>query len=245
MKIIWICIQWLVVATFIVVFVFVFNSYRYLLYALICSSVLYFPLTKIIASKLSNPDGSKRVRYDVNGKRVTMQMSKFTTFVVLLVGVYVVLVSVFSVSPHLERKEFIVTHPNWIAVTPSIRNLACNIQRGKTKYAYLDLEYQFTAGKHSYSKKMDKVEKLYSFFPIIGQRRFEEMRIELLDRATKKNVAKEYLLFYNPNDPEQQKFFLANDNFYPQGSWLYNILFVYCILFLVIVIIAFLFKIRP
>lgn len=174
-----------------------------------------------------------------------MQMSKLTTFVVLLVGVYVVLVSVFSVSPHLERKEFMVTHPNWIAVTPSIRNLACNIQRGKTKYAYLDLEYQFTASKHSYSKKMDKVEKLYSFFPIIGQRRFEEMRIELLDRATKKNVAKEYLLFYNPNDPEQQKFFLANDNFYPQGSWLYNILFVYCILFLVIVIIAFLFKIRP
>jgi len=245
MKIIWTCIQWLVVAAFIVVFVFVFNSYRYLLYALICSSVLYFPLTKIIANKLSNQDGSEKVRYDVNGKRVTMQMSKLTASVILLIVVYSVVISVFSISPYLERKEFVLTHPNWVAVTPSILNLTADIQRGKNKYAYIDLEYQFTADKHLYSKKIGKAEKLYSFFPIIGKRRFEEMRIDLLNRATKKNIAKECLLFYNPNDPEQQKFFLANDNFYPQGSWLYDMLFVFSTIFSVIVIMAMLFKIIP
>lgn len=245
MKIIWTCIQWLVVAAFIVVFVFVFNSYRYLLYALICSSVLYFPLTKIIVSKLSNQDGSEKVRYDVNGKRVTIQMSKLTASVILLIVVYSIVISVFSVSPHLERKEFMVTHPNWIAVTPSILNLTADIQRGKNKYAYVDLEYQFTADEHSYSQKIDKAAKLYSFFPIIGKRRFEEMRVELLNRATQKNVAKECLLFYNPKDPKQQKFFLANDSFYPQGSWLYDILFVFSTIFSVILVMALLFKIRP
>ncbi|RKE55793.1 hypothetical protein [Sphingobacterium detergens] len=242
MKIIWTCIQWLVVAAFIVVFVFVINSYRYLLYALICSSLLYFPLTKIIVSKLSNLDGSEKVRYDVNGKRVTMQMSKLTASAILLIVVYSIVISIFSVSPYLERKEFVLTHPNWVAVTPSILNLTADIQGGKTKYAYVDLEYQFTTNGRSYSQKIDKAEKLYSFFPIMGQRRFEEMRIELLNRATQKKVAKEYLLFYNPNDPEQQKFFLANDSFYPQRSWLYNILFVFFTILSVIVVMALLFR---
>ncbi|MGE8292562.1 MAG: hypothetical protein ACN6ON_12820 [Sphingobacterium sp.] len=199
----------------------------------------------LIVSKLSNPDGSEKVRYDVNGKRVTIQMSKRTAAVILLVVVYSVVISVFSVSPYLERKEFALTHPSWVAVIPSIRNLTSDIQRGKTKYAYVNLEYQFTADGHAYSRKLEKAEKLHSFFPIIGEQRFEEMRIELLDRAIKKKEANEYLLFYNPNNPKQQKFFLANDSFYPQGAWLYHILFVYCILFLIIGIAVLLFKIRP
>ncbi|OOG19214.1 hypothetical protein BWD42_04505 [Sphingobacterium sp. CZ-UAM] len=243
MKKFWEFFQWLLLIGFIIAIAFILNSYRYLIYALIVASVLYFLLRKIIAIRLSKQTGSRNVQYSINGKPLTLRMRKLTTFVVLLLLVYIMVVSVFSVSPGLERKEFMLTHPNWVAVTPSIRNLSADIQRGKTKYAYINLEYQFTAGGDAYTQKIHKAEKQYSFFPIIGQGAFEAMRIELLTRAKKKNVDQEYILFYNPQDPEQQQFFLANDSFYLQRSLLCDILFVYGVLFLAIVIIMLLFKI--
>lgn len=236
--------QWLLLVGFVIAIVFILNSYRYLIYALLGTSVLYFLLSKIIASRLSQQNGNRKVQYSINGKPLTFRMRKLTTFVVLLLLVYIMVVSVFSVSPGLERKEFILTHPNWVAVTPSIRNLSADIQRGKTKYAYVDLEYQFTAGGDAYTQKIHKAEKQYSFFPIIGRGAFEAMRIELLTRARKKNIDQEYVLFYNPQDPEQQQFFLANDSFYLQRSLLCDILFVYGVLFIIIVIVALSFRIR-
>lgn len=244
MKIFWKIVQCLVLAGFIIVFVFVMNSYRYLIYAIIGALLLYFPCRKLIVSKLRNPGGSRKVQYEVNGKVVSMQMSKLTAFVVLLVIVYVVIVTVLSISPYLERKEFRMTHPGWVAVTPSIRDLTSNIRGGKIKYVYIDLEYQFTANGQSYKQKIAKAEKLYSFFPIWRKRSLEDMRIELLNRATQKNIAKESLLFYYPHNPEQHKFFLANDRFYPQGAWLYDLLFVFSIIFLVFVLIVVVFGIK-
>lgn len=242
MKIFWNIVQWLVVTGFIIVFVFVINSYHYLIYALIAAFLLYFPLKKIIVDRLSKVESNRKVQYEVNGKPVSTQMSKLTAFVVLLALAYIVIVTIFSVSPYLERKEFRMTHPSWGAVMPSIRNLTSNLQGGKTKYAYIDLEYQFTVNKQSYGQKIDKAEKLYSFLPIWGKQGLEKMQIELLNRASRKNTAKEYILFYNPHNPKQHKFFLANDYFYPQGAWLYDLLFVYFILFLFIMIIVLLFR---
>ncbi|WP_147430343.1 hypothetical protein [Sphingobacterium puteale] len=244
MKIFWKIVQCLVLVGFMIVFVFVMNSYRYLIYALMGAFALYFPLRKIIIGKLSNLDGSRKAQYEVNGRPVNMQMSKLSAFVVLLVLIYVIIVTVFSMSPYLERKEFSVTHSSWVAVTPSILKFVCEFQGGRTKYAYLDLEYQFTADGQSYGKKIVKAEKLYSFFPIWGKRGPEQMQIELLNRVTQKNIAKEPVLYYNPNDPTQHKFFLANDRFYPQGVMLYNLLFVFSIVFLIIVLTAVLFNIK-
>ncbi len=235
-------LQWSVAAAFIFVIVFWGNSYRYFIYALVCSSLLYFPLQKIILSKLGKGDGRDEVRYNVNGKRITMQSGNRIAFVVLLAAVYVLIISVFSVSPSLERKEFALTHPSWIATVPAIINFESKIHRGKTKYTYLNVEYQYTANGQLYLRKLDKAEKQYAFLPIVSQRRFEQMRTELLDRANGLIANKEYILFYNPQNTEQQKFCLADDSFYLQGSWLYDILFVYLLLFLFIVIIAFLFR---
>jgi len=236
-------LQWSVVAAFIFVIVFWGNSYRYFIYALVCSSLLYFLFQKIILSKLGNGDG-REVRYDANGKRVTMQGGKRIAFVVLLAAVYALIISVFSVSPSLERKEFTLTHPNWVATAPSFINFESKIHRGKTKYAYLNIEYRYTANGQLSLRKLDKAEKHYAFLPVMSQLRFEEIRTELLDRAKRKIADKECILFYNPQNPEQQTFFLSDDSFYPQGSWLYDILFVYLLLLLLlfIVIIAFLFR---
>lgn len=235
-------LQWSVAAVFIFVLVFWGNSYRYFIYALVCSSLLYFPLQKIILSKVGNGDGRHEVRYDVNGKRVTMQGRKRIAFVVLLAAVYVLIISVFSVSPSLERKEFALTHPSWAATVPAIINVESKIQRGKTKYAYLNIEYRYAANGQLYLRKLAKAEKHYSFLPVMNQRRFEGMRTELLDRAKTKIADKEYILYYNPQNIEQQTFFLADDSFYLQRSWLYHILFVYLLLFLFIVIIVLLFR---
>lgn len=242
MKIFWNIVQWSVVSGFIIVFVFVINSYHYLIYALIAAFLLYFPLKKIVVNRLSKLDSNRKVQYEVNGKPVSIQMNKLTAFGVLLALAYIVIVTIFSVSPYLERKEFRITHPSWVAVMPSIRNLCSNLQGGKTKYAYIDLEYQFTADGQSHGQKIVKAEKLYSFLPIWGKQGLEKIRIELLDRASRKNTAKEYIVFYNPDNPKQNKFFLANDCFYPQGAWLYDLLFVYFILFLFIMIIVLLFR---
>lgn len=235
-------LQWSVAAAFIFVIVFWGNSYRYFIYALVCSSLLYFPLQKIILSKLGNGYGREEVRYDVNGKRISMQRGKRIAFVILLVAVYVLTISVFSVSPSLARKEFALTHPSWVAAAPAILKFESKIHRGKTKYAYLNIEYRYTANGQLYWRKLDKTEKHYAFLPVMSQRRFEGIRTELLDRAKRRIADKEYILFYNPQNIEQQTFFLSNDSFYPQGSWLYNILFVYLLLFLFIVVIAFLFR---
>jgi len=234
-------LQWLVAAAFIVVIVFWGNSYRYFIYALVCSSLLYFFLQKIVPSKLGNSDG-REAHYDVNGRRITMQGGKRVAFGILLVAVYILIISVFSVSPSLERKEFALTHPSWVATAPAIINFQSKIHRGKTKYAYLNIEYRYTANAQLYLRKLDKAEKHYAFLPVMSQRRFEGMRTELFDRAKRKIAHKEYILFYNPQNIEQQKFFLTDDSFYLQGSWLCDILFVYLSLFVFIVIIAFLFK---
>ncbi len=241
MKIFWKLMQWLVLTGFMVVFVFVINSYRYMIYAIIVASVLYFFLRKIIVNRLNNRYGSTTVRYEVNGKSMTKQMGKLSSFAVLLAVVYFVFVSVFSLSPGLKRKEFRMTHPNWVAVTPTILDLSCNIQGGRMKYAYVDLEYQFAAHGQSYSQKIRKAEKRYSFLPI-GRKGLEKMRTELLNRVNQKKAAKEYVVFYHPQDPGKQKFFLSNDSFYLKGAWLYDLLFVYCILLSGIAVIIFSFS---
>ncbi|KKO91995.1 hypothetical protein AAW12_07555 [Sphingobacterium sp. Ag1] len=235
-------LQWSVAAAFIFVIIFWGNSYRYFIYALVCSALLYFLLQKMILRKLGNGDAREEVRYDVNGKRITMQGGKRMVFAVLLVAVYILIISVFSVSPSLERKEFVLTHPSWVATAPAILNFESKIHRGKTKYAYLNIEYRYTANGQQVLRKLDKAEKHYAFLPVMSQRRFEGMRTELLDRAKRRIADKEYILFYNPQNIEQQTFFLADDSFYLQGSWLYDILFVYLLLFLFIVIIVFLFR---
>lgn len=235
-------LQWSVAAAFIFVIIFWGNSYRYFIYALVCSALLYFLLQKMILRKLGNGDAREEVRYDVNGKRITMQGGKRMVFAVLLVAVYILIISVFSVSPSLERKEFVLTHPSWVATAPAILNFESKIHRGKTKYAYLNIEYRYTANGQQVLRKLDKAEKHYAFLPVMSQRRFEGMRTELLDRTKRRIADKEYILFYNPQNIEQQTFFLADDSFYLQGSWLYDILFVYLLLFLFIVIIVFLFR---
>ena len=223
-------LQWSVAAALIFVIVFWGNNYRYCIYALVCSSLFYLLLQKLILSKVASGDG---VRFDVNGKRITMQRGKCIAFVVLLAAVYVLTISIFSVSPSLERKEFALTHPSWVATKPAIINFQSKIHRGKTKYAYLNIEYRYTANGQLYLRKLDKAEKQYAFLPIVSQRRFEQMRTELLDRANGIIANKEYILFYNPQNTEQQKFCLADDSFYLQGSWLYDILFVYFITILI------------
>ncbi len=235
-------LQWSLAAAFIFAIVFWVNSYRYFIYALVCSCLLYFPLQKSILGKLVNGDGQVKVRYDVNGKRMTTQGGKRIVFVVLLAAVYVLTISVFSVSPSLERKEFVLTHPSWATTVPSIINFESKMHRGKTKYAYVDIEYRYAANGQLYSRKLDKAEKQYAFLPVMSQRGFERRRTELLDRANGKIADKEYVLFYNPQNPEQQTFFLADDSFYLEGSWLYDILFFYSLLFLIIVIIALQFR---
>jgi len=232
-------LQWSVAAALIFVIVFWGNSYRYFIYALVCSSLFYLLLQKLILSKVASGDG---VRFDVNGKRITMQRGKCIAFVVLLAAVYVLTISIFSVSPSLERKEFALTHPSWVATKPFIINFETKIHRGKTKYAYVDIEYRFAANGQLYSRKLDKAEKHYAFLPIMSQRRFEGMRVELFDRTNRKIADKEYVLFYNPQNPERRMFFVADDSFYLQRSWLYDILFVYSLLFLIIIIITLLFR---
>ncbi|PUV24116.1 hypothetical protein [Sphingobacterium athyrii] len=235
-------LEWSLAAAFIFAIVFWGNSYRYFIYALVCSSLLYLLLQKLILSKVANRYARVEVRCDVNGKRMTTQGGKRIVFVVLLAAVYALTISVFSVSPSLERKEFALTHPSWAATAPYIINFETKIHRGKTKYTYVDIEYRYAANGQLYSRKLDKAEKHYAFLPIMSQRRFEEMRAELFDRVNRKIADKEYVLFYHPQNPEQQTFFLADDSFYLEGSMLYDILFFYSSLFLIIVIIALLFR---
>ncbi len=244
MKIFWKIVQWLVLAGFVAVVVFIMNSYRYLIYAFIITSLFYFLLKDVIARKLSNSNINRKVRYEINGKPVSMSMSKLSAFVTLLFIIYALIVAVFAVSPYLDRKEFKLTHPSWTAVTPVIRDLTSNIQRGRTKCVYIDLEYQFTANGSSYEQKVRKAEKRFSYFPIWGDRSFENMRVELLNRANKKDKTKETLLFYDPHNPNLQRFFLANDAFYPQGAWLYDLLFVFSIILLIIICISMVFSLK-
>lgn len=201
----------------LVVLVFIENPVRYFVYAVLLVMVTNF-------KSLWN------VRTDL---KKTAQNLLVTTGVV-----YLLLITVLSLSPFLKIMEFKWSHRDWRPVNAQkiqpFTSWDSGYKRKGNSYVNIDYEYQFNGTPY----KNSEPEALYKYYPFWNRKKSRELVDEFSKSVSEKIQKRDYLILTNPDQPEKSKLFLSTDLFYFQGSLFYDLvtgLAVFILIFLGII----------
>lgn len=206
--------------------VFIENPVRYFFYALLLVIVTNFKSLRNIRTDLKK----------------TAQHLLITTGVV-----YVVLITVLSLSPFLKIMEFKWSHQNWKPVNAQkiqpFTSWDTGYKRKGNSYVNIDYEYQYNGTTYQNSEP----EALYRYYPFWNRKKSRELVDEFSKSVSEKIQKRDYLILTNPDQPEKSKLFLSTDLFYFQGSLFYNAvtgLGVFIFIFLGIITAVFLWSLK-
>lgn len=199
------------------------NNYRYFIYALIVAVVAF------LLRKTSKTGWKAKGEY----------------FLIILALVYFPLLTIMSVSPFLQFKEFQWTHLGWQQTKGQVLSYKCEWEppfRRLSGYAYIDVSYQYQINHKVYTNTEEKVEKMY--YPIWeSKERIQLLKTDLLEQAKQQTESQKFILLFNRNNPKESRFFISHSLFYPQGSGIYAFsIFIGVLILLLIINIYFSFK---
>lgn len=200
---------------FILIFLLFVNNYRYFIYALIISGIIF--LVRKNSSKTRKEKGK--------------------VFLIIWSLIYFPLLILFSISPFLRWKEFQWTHPGWKEAKAQIISYESRWEKPYRKtsgYAYVNVSYEYKIAGQSYKNTEYKAEKLY--YPLWENRdRIQILKAELQDRSKQLIDSQQFILLYNTHSPIESKIFISRPLFHPQGSELYAFSIVIGILMIAII----------
>ncbi|MCT2562827.1 hypothetical protein [Chryseobacterium herbae] len=136
--------------------------------------------------------------------------------------VYLVLITLLSLSPFLKILEFKWSHQDWKPVNAQmIQPLASwdsGYRRKGNSYVNIDYEYQFNGTTY----KKSETEALHKYYPFWNRKKSRELVDEFSKSVSEKIQKRDYLILINPDQPQKSKLFLSTDLFYFQGSLFYD-----------------------
>ncbi|WP_131401764.1 hypothetical protein [Chryseobacterium sp. JM1] len=201
----------------IVFFVFIENPVRYFFYALLLVIVTNFKSLRNIRTDLKK----------------TAQNLLITTGLI-----YLVIITLLSLSPFLKIQEFKWSHRDWKPVNAQkiqpLTSWESGYKRKGNSYVNIDYEYQFNGTPY----KNLEPEALYRYYPFWNRKKSRELVDEFSKSVSEKIQKRDYLILTNPDQPEKSKLFLSTDLFYFQGSLFYDLvtgLAVFILIFLGII----------
>ena len=203
---------------------FLMNPYRYLFYALVIGGAVF-------AFK----------------NKVWINPKKWLTEGLTVCGiVYLILISLLSVSPWLQVTEFRLSHWNWRKVSGNTKSIHPDWDGGYRRakgYAYADVFYSYvTDYRHFENVEKKAVKRYYPFFKSDStMARLQRQIAKTLEDAGRKNS---FIIFYRIAKPAESKLFVDDAVFEPRGSMLYGLalLMILFILALILIFISFLFS---
>ncbi|SFN13266.1 hypothetical protein SAMN05421594_1237 [Chryseobacterium oleae] len=191
-----------VVVAGLVVLVFIENPVRYFLYAVLL----------VIATNFKS---LRNFRTDL---KTTARNLLVTTGLI-----YLVLITLLSLSPFLKIQEFKWSHQDWKPVNAQkIQPLTSwdnGYRRKGNSYVNIDYEYQFNGATY----KNLEPEALYKYYPFWNRKKSRELVDEFSKSVSEKIQKRDYLILSNPDQPEKSKLFLSTDLFYFRGSLFYDL----------------------
>lgn len=207
------------IAALVVFCVFIENPVSYFLYA--------FFITVAVQCK--------SLRYLKTGFRYVIR-----DFSTILSAVYLVIITVMSLSPFLTIQEFKISHRNWKAIDAKEIKARPSWDSGYKRMgnSYTDVYYVYQPDRKLYRKtESEALKKYYPFWN--GQER-DELVNEFSQSVSEKIEKKDFVIFYNPENQEKSKLFLSTDLFCFQGSLFYNFItsFVMMILAMLLLVLA-------
>jgi hypothetical protein len=185
----------------LVFFICIENPLRYFLYALGIAVAVNF----------------KDLRYlRINFRSVTRNYLTATGIIYLLI------ITVLSLSPFLSIQEFKASHWNWKPINASSVKALSFWDSGYRRMgnSYADIHYKYRFGGKSYKNK--ESEALKKYYPFWNGSKPDELVTEFSKSVSEKIEKKDFIVFCNPKQPQKSKFFLSTDLFYFQGSEFYN-----------------------
>lgn len=207
----------IVIVGALVVLVFIENPVRYFVYA-------------VLLVLITNFKSFRNLRTDF---KKTAQNLLVTTGVV-----YLVLITLLSLSPFLKIQEFKWSHRDWKPVNVQkiqpFTSWDSGYKRKGNSYVNIDYEYQFNGTPYKNSQS----EALYRYYPFWNRKKSRELVDEFSKSVSEKIQKRDYLVLANPDQPEKSKLFLSTDLFYFQGSLFYDLvtgLAVFILIFLGII----------
>ncbi len=213
----------LCIAAFVVFCVFIENPVTYFLYAVLITGAVNL----------------KSLKYLKNDFRYVSR-----DFSIILSAVYLVLITIMSLSPFLRIQEFKLSHWNWKAIDAREIKALSSWDSGYKRMgnSFTDVYYVYQSGIKLYKKKESGALKKY--YPFWNGDEKDELVREFSKSVSEKIEKKDFVIFYNQKKKEKSKLFLSKDLFYFQGSFFYNfitsfVMMIFAVLGLVLAIILF------
>lgn len=191
----------LVVGAGILFIVFIENPVRFFIYAVLASIII-----QIQSFRDFRRASGRIVRNLLTGAGI----------------IYLLFITVLSVSPFLKIQEFKISHLNWKIVEPVLLKPYFSWDSGYKRKgnSYADVYYQYQYKGKSYKNTESEVLKKY--YPIWNRKNKDELVPEFSESVSGKIKDKDYILFIHPEQPQQSKLFLSSDVLYVQGSLFYD-----------------------
>ncbi len=189
------------IAALVVFCVFIENPVSYFLYAFFITVAVNF----------------KGLRYLKTGFRYVIR-----DFSIILSAVYLVLITMMSLSPFLSIQEFKISHWNWKTIDAKEIKALPSWDSGYKRMgnSYTDVYYAYQPGRTLYTKT--ESEALKKYYPFWNSQKRDELVNEFSQSVSEKIEKKDFVVFYHPGNQEKSKLFLSTDLFYFQGSLFYN-----------------------
>lgn len=208
-------------AALLVFFIFIENPVRYFLYALFVAAAVNF----------------KDLRYlRINFRSVSRN------YLTAMGIIYLLILTVLSLSPFLSIQEFKASHWNWKPANATSVKAFSFWDSGYKRMgnSYADIYYEYRPGGKLYKNK--ESEALKKYYPFWNGSEHNELVNEFSKSVSEKVEQKDFRVFYKPEHPQKSKFFLSTDLLYFQGSLFYNFITSFAMaIFIILGIIAVIF----
>jgi len=203
------------IAGLVVFCVFIENPVSYFLYAFCITVAVSF----------------KNLRHLKTGFRNVIR-----DFSIILSAVYLVLITVMSLSPFLRIEEFKISHWNWKAIDAKEIKALPFWDSGYKRMgnSYTDVSYIYQPDKTLYRKT--ESEALKRYYPFWNRQDRDVLINEFSKAVSEKIEKKDFVVFYNTENQEKSKLFLSTDLFCFQGSLFYN--FITSLVMMILVILG-------
>lgn len=191
----------IVVAALLVFYIFIENPVTYFLYAFIIAAAVNFKRLRSIRVDFRNI---------------------IRDFSVILGIVYLVIITIMSLSPFLTIQEFKISHWNWKTVDAGEIKALPSWDSGYKRMgnSYADVYYTYQSGRTLYKKT--ESEALKRYYPFWNSQAPDELVTAFSRYISEKIKQEDFSVFYSPENPGKSKLFLSTDLFYFQGSLFYN-----------------------
>lgn len=197
-------------------FLFIWNPFQLVIYSLFLGLIIYI-ITGIGQYGRLKLNGNNFKRY-LTGAALT----------------YLVILTLYSVSPYLRLKEFQLVHPNYGVVEGDANAAHYGVYRQKGNlYGFVDVDYNYDVNGTRYAQQQKEALKFYSF-PIFSNTKRDYLENCVNREFSRIRQQRSYVIMVNHDRPEESRFFSGREIFYWSGSMLKN--FLSGILFMIAVV---------